>query len=79
MYIGGRCTRRYIAKTNEMEKGNSIPICRRGHPGTSEYRYHRGVEPKPSRVERRTRKEKEREKVSKIQQEPDSNTDYSRG
>ena len=60
------------------EKGNDVPICQQGHPEASEYIDHR--EKRENRREERREKRREKEKkISKIQQEPDTNTDYSRG
>jgi len=61
--------------------GNGVPIYRRGNPGALEYIDHRGGGTESSREKRREKADREREKekkISKIQQEPDTNTDYSR-
>jgi len=57
--------------------GNGVPIHRRGRPGTSEYIGHR-EERDDHREEGEEKMEKEK-RISKIQQEPDTNTDYSGG
>jgi hypothetical protein len=59
-------------------KGKDIPIYRRSHPGASGYINHRSRGRIIESGENREKGE-ERKKVSKIHQEPDTNTDYSRG
>lgn len=81
MYRGSAYTTIYNIGGREV-KGDRVPVYRQGHPGTSERIDHRG-EAESSRGDERQeikKETREREKrISKIQQEPDTNTDYSRG